>query len=226
MRRYLAAAFAAMISLTALGTASAADLRRPIYKAPAYVPAYYSWTGFYLGANAGYGWGKARVDDPVFGATTDDYSVKGALLGGTIGYNYQIGSFVLGVEADYDYSWIKGQDLPLTLAAGGIETRNTFLATGRARIGYAFDRFLPYLTGGYAYGGLKNASAAGSETHNRGGYTLGGGVEYAFAGNWSAKVEYLNVRLSNSLCTAATCFLDSDTKFRANVVRAGINYRF
>jgi outer membrane immunogenic protein len=229
MRRYTLVACAAALALSTAVPAAAADFgprRGGIYKAPAYIPAYFSWTGFYVGATAGYGWGTARVDDPVFGATTDNYRVKGGIAGATVGYNYQIGMFVAGIEGDYSYSWIKGQDLPVTIVDGGIETRNTYLGTARARLGYAFDRFLPYITGGYAYGGLKNSTAIGSETHYRAGYTLGGGLEYAFLGNWSAKVEYLYVKLNNSICTAATCFLDSNVKFNTNIVRAGLNYRF
>ncbi|HEY1153062.1 MAG TPA: outer membrane protein [Pseudolabrys sp.] len=201
-----------------VSNALAADLPRPVYKAPAYVAdPIFSWTGFYIGANAGYGFGKSDWDFPA-GTST---SPKGFVGGAQLGYNYQIGSFVFGLEGDYDYSAMKGDT-----ACGGTTctTKNTWLATGRGRIGYAFDRFLPYFTGGVAFGNVKAETPFAGSSSNRTGYALGGGLEYALLGAWSVRAEYLYVDLGSF--NAAVAPLTNNVSFKANVVRAGINYRF
>jgi len=113
----------------------------------------------------------------------------------------------------------------------GCSTRNDWLGTARGRIGYAFNRFMPFVTGGAAFGNIK-ASAdplAGNDT-TRAGYALGGGGEFAIAGPWTAKVEYLYVDLGKTSCAAGSCAAvgagTTDVNFHTNVVRAGLNYRF
>jgi outer membrane immunogenic protein len=102
------------------------------------------------------------------------------------------------------------------------ETKNTWLGTVRGRLGYAIDRFMPYVTGGLAVGDIKNnISGIGSASDTKAGWTVGGGLEYAFNGPWSAKVEYLYVDLGRGGAIAG-----SDAKFQTNIVRAGLNYRF
>jgi outer membrane immunogenic protein len=197
-------------------------LRAP-YKSPAFVaPAYFSWSGFYIGINGGYGFGKSSWTGP---PSTGDFNVKGPIVGATLGYNYQTGSWVWGLEADADYSAIKGST-STTCAPSACEINNTWLATGRARIGYAWDRWLPYITGGAAFGNEKATYAGNSESKTKLGWTAGLGVEYAFLGAWSAKLEYLYVDLGKWNCSAATCGAASDVKFNANLVRVGVNYRF
>jgi outer membrane immunogenic protein len=221
----LALLFGGIVSTALLATSAlAADLPRPAYKAPSYVAPYFTWTGFYVGINGGYGWGKSSWNNAV--ASTGDFDLKGPLIGGTVGYNLQTGSWVYGLEGDGDISFIKGST---TAACGpaGCETRNRWLATGRGRIGYAWDRFLPYITGGAAFGDIKMTNGAGaSETKTRVGWTAGGGLEYAFLGAWSAKIEYLYVDLGKTTCGAATCGLDTDVKFTSHIGKIGVNYRF
>ncbi len=102
------------------------------------------------------------------------------------------------------------------------ETRNDWLGTARGRLGYAFDRFLPFVTGGAAFGDIKNTiSTVGSSTANKAGWTVGGGLEAALTGPWTAKVEYLYVDLGRGASLAG-----ADTRFNTNLVRAGVNYRF
>lgn len=212
LRLSLAAAAAMVVT-----GAQAADLPRPVYKAPAYVAEpLFSWTGFYIGANAGYGFGKS--DWNLVGVSP---SPKGFVGGGQIGYNYQMGSFVFGLEADYDYSAMKGD-----AACGALTctTKNTWLATGRGRIGYAFDRFLPYFTGGVAFGNVKAETPVFGASSSRTGYALGGGLEYAFLGAWSVRAEYLYVDLGSFDTGPAP--LVNNVSFKANLIRAGINYRF
>jgi outer membrane immunogenic protein len=107
------------------------------------------------------------------------------------------------------------------------ETSNTYLATGRARLGYAFDRFLPYLTGGVAYGDIKADIAPTGQSASKAklGYTFGAGIEYAFLGNWTAKAEYLYVDLG-SFDTGIAAVPPISVDFKESIVRAGINYKF
>lgn len=223
MKRFTLAACAGLLAVAMASPSFAADMPR---KAAPYYVAPFSWTGFYVGINGGYGWGNSDWSSVV---TSDAVKPKGWLAGGTLGYNLQTGAWVWGLEGDFDISTMKGSNIGTGACAGliGCETRNRWLATGRGRIGYAWDRFLPFITGGVAFGDIKVAPNNGlSETKTKVGWTAGAGVEYAFMGNWSAKVEYLYVDLGKSNCSATTCGIDTDVKFNANIVRAGLNYRF
>jgi outer membrane immunogenic protein len=220
MRRVLFSTIS-LLALSATHTL-AADLPRSMpTKAPAVFAPVYSWTGFYLGINGGYGWGES--DWGGFLTSTD---VSGGLVGGTIGYNWQTGALVFGVEADIDWSNMRGT---FTNAACplGCETRNTWLGTARARLGYAADRIMPYVTGGAAFGEIQ-ATPGGfpSISDTNFGWTVGGGIEAAIAANWTAKVEYLYVDLGDVSCNVLTCGLPASVDFRANIVRAGVNFRF
>ena len=217
MKRLVLAGIGALAVVTTMGSANAADVaRRMPAKAPAYVQAY-NWTGFYIGINGGGGWGRSDVSAPF---ASSGFRTSGGLVGGTLGYNYQVGQAVFGVEGDIDWSNIRGS---ATCGAGfNCETRNDWLSTARGRIGYAFDRFMPYLTGGAAFGNIKSTVAGvGSSNVTKAGWALGGGLEAAVAGPWTAKVEYLYADLGRG-----GSVLGADTRFNANTVRAGLNYRF
>ena len=212
-----------MSAMAGLGTASAADLPRqaPLYKAPAYVAPVSNWTGFYAGLNGGGAWGTSN-----WTGLPSDFDVSGGLIGGTIGYNWQMNQVVFGLEGDLDWSGISGTTtaVPCTTSC---ETRNDWLGTARGRIGYAFDRFLPYVTGGAAFGNIKASPAGfGGVDETKVGWTVGGGVEVAIVGPWTAKVEYLYTDLGSTTCGAGSCAASTDVDFRSSLVRAGINYRF
>jgi len=122
------------------GPVSAADMGRPVYRTPppVYYPPIYNWTGFYAGVNGGYGWGSTN-----WSALGSSFDVKGGLFGGQVGYNWQFGQFVYGVEADLDWTDIHGNSLvngAVGCAANVCSTRNNFLSTARGRVGYAVDR--------------------------------------------------------------------------------------
>jgi outer membrane immunogenic protein len=225
MQRFILTACSILFAAAMATPSFAADLSnplpRPSYKGPVYV-AGFNWTGFYAGINGGYGFGKSNWTGGAL--TTGDFNVNGPLVGGTIGYNLQTGAWVWGLEADADYSWIKGSTS--AVACPGCETRNQWLATGRGRIGYAWDRFLPYITGGAAYGDIKMSGGGNSDSKSKLGWTAGAGVEYAFMGAWSAKLEYLYVDLGKASCGATVCVIAADVKFATNIVRVGLNYRF
>jgi outer membrane immunogenic protein len=216
-------ALAAFGFLASTFATQAADIPRPVYKGVHPVVAYYNWTGFYVGINGGYGWGTSDWS----GAPTANNKPKGWLAGGTLGYNYQVGSIVWGLEGDFDWSNVKGN---ATCAAGVVcSTEDRWLATFRGRIGYAFDRWLPYITGGGAYGDVRaNITVpafgiAATSSSDQLGWTVGAGLEYAFLSNWSAKIEYLYVDLG-SFNSAAP--LVNNVSFKENIVRAGLNYKF
>jgi outer membrane immunogenic protein len=222
-----ALAVAGIAGTAVVGTASAADLARKapplVTKAPppAYVP--FTWTGFYVGVNGGYGFGRSK-----WSGLPSSFDVKGGLFGGQLGYNWQFGQFVYGLEGDADWTDLKGT---ANLAAcGGIvcQTKNNFLSTVRGRVGFAVDRWLPYATGGLAVGNIKATvpGFAGIDKTNAG-WTAGGGVEYALAPNWSVKAEYLFVDLGKDNCgTMCGPALGNKVGLTSNVVRAGVNYRF
>ena len=215
---------AASLGLLALAAlpASAADLPRAMpYKAPAYVAAY-NWTGVYVGINGGGAWGNSDWSGLAF-----SNSPSGGMVGGTIGYNWQgVGSpWVFGVEGDIDWASIK--DSSACGTAFSCQTRNDWLGTVRGRVGYAFDRFLPYATGGVAFGNIdaNRTGFAGSSATNVG-WTVGAGIEGVIAGNWTAKVEYLYVDLGDNACSVTACGTPTNVDLQYNVVRAGVNYRF
>jgi outer membrane immunogenic protein len=215
---------AALAFLASSFSTQAADIPRPVYKGVRPVVAYYNWTGFYAGINAGYGFGTSNWTDP----PGTRIKPKGALVGGTLGYNYQVGSIVYGIEGDFDWSGVKGSVacIPGILTC---ETSTSWLATFRGRLGYAFDRWLPYVTAGGAYGNVKATAtdallgvvATGSKSQF--GWTVGAGLEYAFLGNWTAKIEYLYVDLGNFDVGSPAL---TNVSFKENIVRAGLNYKF
>jgi outer membrane immunogenic protein len=214
----------ALLSLTA--GAMAADL--PSRRAPAPIIAavpVFTWTGFYVGVNAGYGWNTNNSSTFVPGFGFLDRNNDGGFVGGgQIGYNYQIGSFVVGVETDLQYADLGGSrnDFFGTTTFRNNSSDNYF-GTVRARAGVAFDRALLYVTGGFAYGDVGNGGGS------NGGWTLGGGLEYAFTNNLTAKIEGLYVNLDRNndrFLVGAPAVIDSRGNNEFGVVRAGLNYKF
>jgi outer membrane immunogenic protein len=192
-------------------------------KAAPYIAPYYNWTGFYVGLNGGYGFGSSDWRAPV--GATGGFDTSGGLVGGTIGYNFQTGALVWGIEGDFDWANIKGSTTGAFCFAT-CTTKDSWLGTGRLRLGYAFDRWLPYVTGGAAFGDVKAVSPVGSETTTKVGWTIGGGVEWAFLANWTAKAEYLYVDLGNGDCSGGCSAAPINVKFQTSLVRGGLNYRF
>ena len=117
--------------------------------------------------------------------------------------------------------------MPATNCAIGCETKHNWLGTFRGRVGYAFDRFLPYFTGGVALGEVQaNLTGFPAATETRTGWTIGGGMEYAFITNWTMKLEYLYVDLGSMQCPAASCGTVTDVSYKTNILRGGLNYKF
>ena len=212
----------ALACVFALGATSAmaADLpARMVTKAPAYVPAF-SWTGFYLGGNVGYGFGRTKG---TLAGVGGNFDVDGIVGGGQIGANYQVGQWVFGVEADYQGADVTGNN---ALLRSHLDSYGTV----RGRLGYAWDRWMVYGTGGYAFdGNLKETALATGTSISRSldGWAAGAGVEYAFMPNWSAKLEYLHVDLDDRNYAFAGCGVGTCRGGdRVDTVRVGVNYRF
>lgn len=222
MKRAIAAAFIA--ATFASLPAAAADLPRASPRAPvAFVPTF-TWAGFYIGGNAGYGWG--RVSDPTNNFHTD---LNGALVGGQVGYNWQTGNWVFGIEGDIQKSW-QEESASATVPGGLATIKGEFpwFATLRGRLGYAWDRHLLYATGGAAWvnvklsGTLAGATASDSDTTFA--WTIGGGWEWMFYDRWSAKAEYLYLDTGDTTVTLFGVPVGGSS--HSHIVRLGINYHF
>ncbi len=226
MKRVLTASIATLAMVIAAATASAADLPRQQQmptKAPVYAPQLYNWTGFYIGINGGGGWGSSEWS-AFTGTSSAD--VSGAVIGGTAGYNWQTGPVVFGLEGDLDWSSMAGSTA-LAPCTTSCETSNSWLATTRGRIGYAFDRILPYVTGGAVFGDVQaSPTAFAGNTETRVGWTIGGGAEFALSRQWTAKLEYLYADLGDTSCAAGNCATSTNVDLNANLVRGGLNFRF
>lgn len=248
---------ATAIVTTLSGGAHAADLGPLVTKAPPPLPVYYNWTGFYLGANLGGSWGHQSEEVFVDGlpiAVASDHP-NGVIGGGQIGYNWQFynsgawgNGWVLGLEADIQGSSQRATDdfafpvSPVGPFSGDLTDKLEWFGTVRGRFGVAFDRVLPYVTGGWAYGDRKlsgtltvpadTASFSTSSTLTDG-WTVGGGIEWAFWDHWTAKFEYLYVDLgnnnnnnNNNFSLLRTPVGITTSHFTDNIARVGVNYKF
>jgi len=255
-----------VVAAMSVGPAWATDLPMP-YKARPVVtaaPALYSWTGFYAGVNLGGGWVKTDDSDTfsaaiggggTFLATpTTSASYSGVVGGAQVGYNWQTGHLVFGIEADIDGSSASGNTSTGCGVAGCTTTGTPAVdafGTLRGRVGYAQDNWLFYATGGFAWQHITNTvadTAAGgtatvfSTSTTQGGYVVGLGAETAFAPHWTAGIEYLYIdtgtfTLFNGAVPAGvlgvlgapagtTATFNDQERVQTNIVRARLNYRF
>ena len=233
MTRSLVGSVALVVLLA--GPALAADVAvpEPSYQKVIPVPVY-SWTGCYLGGEGGWAWGRS-VHDTAIGSATQYYAISGGLIGGTLGCNYQVSQVLFGVEGDY--SWMRkkgnGPETPQFDAATISETKENWLATVRGRLGVTpAQQWLIYVTGGYAVASVTARIINGfdvSETKTRNGWTVGAGMEWAIAGSWTWKFEYLYVSLQNAGYFAvppAGVIARTGVPTNDHVARVGLNYRF
>jgi len=216
-------------------SAYAADL--PVARAPAvvppvvYAPPVYNWSGFYIGGNLGGGFANSSWSDPFTGGH-NTFDKSGFIGGGQIGANWQINVLVLGIEGDFDWTGLKGSGHDSVGNTINTDTQWTSTVTGR--IGAAFDRLLVYGKGGVAFAHDSDslndiAGNTASASLTRTGWTAGAGLEYAFAPNWTAKVEYDCLGFGSetlNLPTAAFSPYSTNASLNVQEVKAGINFKF
>jgi len=244
------------LSVTLISTtAYAADLTVANEVAPAIVDDF-TWTGAYIGLNAGYGWGdsehsvqtkrpegksplpgtpESEIDYEILDQAAYRSSLDGFVGGIQIGYNWQFNKVVVGVEADLQAANIRGS------SSGGADayyfsadTKIDWYGTARARVGFVpAERFLAYATGGLAYGHVEsNMNYAGYESSvskTKTGYTVGGGAEYYIDKHWSLKAEYLYTDLGeidNLSAERGYTKFSADTEASFQTVHMGLNYKF
>lgn len=234
----LAAAAAATLGMVTAASAADLAVKAPVYtKAPAPVPS--SWAGGYIGIEGGFGPGHSDQTDSAPPLTTADghYSLQGGFIGGTLGYNWQSGPWVYGLEGDYSWADISGQsDVCGPSSLFGPHPCGTKLndyGTFRGRLGYAFGQrgeWLVYGTGGLAVGDVHGWDSAypSSGSAFLTGWAAGGGVETAFAQNWTFKVEYLHMDLGKKVLfdVDPVVGVPETVSFKADLVRFGVNYHF
>jgi outer membrane immunogenic protein len=209
-------------------------------KAPMAPAAVSNWSGCYGGIQGSYGLGHTTPYDPVLATNwSNEISFDGFMGGATLGCNYQVNSWVFGIEGDWSWGSIKGRENDLLNPAFfDVQVKERSLGTLRARIGYAINNnALLYATGGGAWSDVKfsfpciAACNNFSATKTVSGYTIGAGLEYAFARNWSVKGEWLYVDFGKPRFNArdevlGTLTDPADVRLRQNIFRLGLNYRF
>jgi outer membrane immunogenic protein len=252
MKRHLLALAAVAIS-SVTSAALGADVSppgapAPVYRAPP-APLSYNWSGFYLGANVGYGRVNSNsavtFNSPFFGVatTTSTGTANGVIAGGQVGANWQMGMFVLGAEGDFQWSNQKsttntGCGLGCTVTE--VASVDSF-GTARLRVGGAFDRVLVYVTGGGAWTNASDnlsATAFGTTatlvnlTASKVGWTVGSGIDFAVLDNLIARAEYLYISTSNITNTAPVSALlgggtiTETAQLKDSIVRFGLSYKF
>jgi outer membrane immunogenic protein len=234
----------------------AADLpARPVYKAAEPVAAGFSWTGLYLGGNVGGKWGRFNetVSNPVAALAFTGDSDASFVGGGQLGYMWQAGQFVFGVEGDIDATRLRNTFTsvglpPAPFVAGDtLAVRNDWQASARGRLGWAWDRVLIYGTGGAAWANLKATGTFPAVGAIPGtitaldrtvfGWTVGGGLDYALAPGWSLGAEYRFTRFDNdnngtgfglltTSAAGATTPLTLTSRLDTHEVTARLNYHF
>ena len=258
---------AALVLIAGPTSLYAADLRTraPVKAPPPIVAPVWSWTGFYAGVHAGYGFGNddditttgqaaVNVTNVALGARPGSVKLDrdGFVGGGQIGYNWQFApQWLVGIETDISYTDFRETTSVVTLPLAGAGTLNNtfssrmeFFGTVRGRLGYVFDRTLFYATGGFAYGDVRSTvnffgpagqlQFAGTIDKVETGYAVGGGIEHAFAPNWTVKGDYLFYDLGRNTVNVAVIpgsggggtGYNSSFSNEGHIVRMGVNYRF
>jgi outer membrane immunogenic protein len=233
---------ASLIALGAAAPAVAADLAaRPYTKAPPMIAALYDWSGFYIGANGGWGSSRNCWDFlPVAGGVTPEgcHDASGGTVGGQIGYRWQAGTWVFGVEAQGNWADFDGGNVSLFNPAFRNESRVDAFGLFTGQVGYAANNVLFYVKGGAAvtsneyrsYTVVGNALAGSTNDDTRWGGVVGVGLEYGFAPNWSIGIEYDHMFMQDrtyTFTTPAGAFFGTDRIGQdVDLVTARLNYKF
>jgi outer membrane immunogenic protein len=231
---------ASLIALGAAAPAMAADLAaRPYTKAPPMVAALYDWSGFYIGANGGWGSSRNCWDSvaPALPGAEGCHDATGAVAGGQIGYRWQAGTWVFGLEAQGDWADLKGSNASLLFPGFTNESKIDAFGLFTGQIGYAANNVLFYVKGGaavtadrYRIFGAPGVVAGVTGDDTRWGGTVGVGLEYGFAPNWSAAIEYDHLFMQDrtyNFTTPAGAFFGTDRISQdVDLVTVRVNYKF
>jgi len=245
MKKFLLATVA-MVAFA--GSASAADLAaRPYTKAPAMIAAVYDWSGFYIGANGGYGSSRKCWDNittaGVLVAAEGCHDATGGVAGGQVGYRWQAGTWVFGLEAQGDWADLKGRNRSLFDARFDNESKINAFGLFTGQIGYAANNVLFYVKGGAAvvsdrfrsFNTGTNVQVSSTSDDSRWGGTVGVGLEYGFAPNWSAGIEYDHLFMGNRnynfvnngvFAAAGTAFASDRIRQDVDLITVRVNYKF
>jgi outer membrane immunogenic protein len=228
-----------LTSVAAIATANAADLavEAPVYKAPVYKAPFFSWTGFYAGIQGGGGWGSESWQDNTDDGLTPSFKPSGGIFGGQAGYRWQTGPFVFGVEGTAAWADLKDTSTsPLEPASETFKIQSLYTATGQ--VGYAIDRWLPYVKAGWAGAStnlsLQNSAVpfTASQSEFNSGWTVGGGLDYAITNNIILGVEYDHYDLGFNNFTAAASngatplIATNASRLTIDAVVGRLNYKF
>lgn len=215
--------------------ASAADLAaRPYTKAPPMMAAVYDWTGFYIGANGGYGTSRNRWNyvAPLAAGPEGSHDADGAVAGGQIGYRWQAAQWVFGIEAQGNWADLVGSNASTRFVGITNRTRIGALGLFTGQIGYAWNNALLYAKGGaavtdnrYDYRVTGAAAPLATASESRWGASVGAGLEFGFAPNWTAGVEYNHLFMGNRNITFTSGAVDN-IRQDVDMVTARINYRW
>ncbi|MGP0039346.1 MAG: outer membrane protein [Rhodomicrobium sp.] len=228
-RKLIGVSFLSAIALAPFA-ANAADLYRnpppSAYIPPAAFIDQNIWAGFYAGLNGGYGWGDNNgAISASDGFTSQRAQPQGGFGGGQIGYNFQSGALVYGLETDFE-----GGDLSARSGDGLSKESVDWFGTVRGRVGYAFGHVLLYGIGGFAYGDVHQKAFDTpllTSSGTQAGWVAGGGVEYKINPAWSLKGEYQYIDLGSAgLSDAANAVTTNSLDTAFQTVRFGLNYRF
>lgn len=237
MKKFLLAS-AALATLGMATSASAADLAARTYtKAPPMIAAMYDWSGFYIGANAGYGTERKCWDFVAVGVGTAAegcHTADGAVVGGQVGYRWQSAAWVFGLEAQGDWANLKGSNVSTLLNTTTNRTKTDALGLFTGQVGYAWNNSLLYVKGGAAVASNKydtfftagGAATGLSARDTRWGASAGVGLEYGFTPNWSVGVEYNHVFLGTTTVAYPTPGLSERIRGDIDLVTAKINYKW
>lgn len=201
------------------------------------------WSGFYVGVNGGFGFANAKGSGTISGLNVSaSQDLSGGIGGGQVGFNWQTGSVVLGLESDIQASGVGESTILCSASVCGsavsIDNKMPWFATFRGRAGYAFDRLLFYVTGGLAYADLSSkvtmpVGGATVELANwsstRAAWTAGGGVEFQISPSWFARLEYLYIDTGSfraSVAVPGVGTLNPTLHITEQIGRAGVMYRF
>lgn len=218
-------------------SAMAADMAPRYAKAPPMIAPAFSWTGFYIGADVGYGFGTSKGQSSNAAGAFPlpyNYDLDGIMGGGFVGANYQFNQLVIGIEADWQAADLKGNSG--SIGTGPFTLSSTVKDYGslRGRVGWAFDRLLVFGTAGWAWGSYSTSYAFTglapylvNSVDSTDGWTAGGGIEYAFTNNILGRVEYRYTDLgSTSFINLPTNTAEQGNRVAINDVRVGVAYKF